>query len=355
MAQTPRYRRADLPSAAAISRLRKGIISKVYLLHGSESFLRDEFLCKIRDAVLETESTDFNHDTFDWDRSHPADIVSAVQTLPFMASRRLVEVHGIGSMREADSNLLMPLLDNPAPSSVVVFIAEKVDFRRVFFKKIKRIGESIRMEPPAEKKLPCWVQSQAKKLGFDIAPEAAVLLVDMVDPSLGRLRSELEKLSLYLGPKEVAGVDTVREMVGRSRADAMYKLGDSLAEGDTPRALALLRGLAETEINLEFLIGFLRNQIRRWIIIKTSSAQGMGANELAGLLGIPSFAVDRLRRHVNRASARFLRTLYQKLLAVDRQIKRSGRQATGLHSLEFFIMDMCTDTGGFRMQKNSHP
>ncbi len=353
MARRPRRQSAGSATSEALSRLRKGKAAPVYLLHGPESFLRDEVLREIRNAVLDPESADFNHDTFDWGRSQPPDIVSAAQTLPFMASRRLVEVHGFSQVNETEASLLMPLLEDPAPASVVVVLAEKADLRRTFFKKIGEAGESLRMEPPADRELPDWVRSQAKGLGFEITSGAAALLADLVEPSLGRLRAELEKLTAYLGPGEAADEDAVRELVGRSRVDAMYKLGDALAEGDTPRAMTLLRSLAETEAAPEFLIGFLRNQIRRWTIVKASSAQGMGPNELASLLGIPAFAVERLKRHIDRASARFLRELYPKLLAVDRRIKRSGRAAARLHALEFFVMEMGADAGGFRAHRRN--
>lgn len=348
MARRPRRQGAGAAIADALSRLRKGKIAPVYLLHGAESFLRGEVLREIRKAVLEPESADFNHDTFDWAASQPRDIVSAAQTLPFMVPRRLIEVNGFNQVSENDAPLMMPLLDDPAPSSVVVFIAEKADLRRAFFRKIGEVGESLRMEPPADRELPGWIRSQAGGLGFEITPGAAALLADLVEPSLGRLRAELEKLAAYLQPGEAADEEAVRELVGRSRVEAMYKLGDALAEGDTPRAMGLLRNLLETETAPEFLIGFLRNQIRRWTIAKAASARGMRPNELAEVLGVPPFAAERLKRHVDRASGRFLRGLYAGLLAADRQVKRSGRAGAGRRALEFFVMEMGADAGGFR-------
>ncbi len=353
MPRRPRQRGAGAAIAEALSRLRKGEPAPAYLLHGPESFLRDEILREIRKSVLDPESADFNHDSFDWGASQPPDIVAAAQTLPVMASRRLVEVHGFSQLAENDAPLLMPLLEDPAPTTVVVFTAAKADLRRVFFRKIGEVGESLRMEAPADRELPGWVRSQAEGLGFEITPGAAALLVDLVEPSLGRLRAELEKLISYLQPGEPADEDAVRQLVGRSRVEAMYKLGDALAEGDTPRALVLLRNLTETETSPEFLVGFLRNQIRRWTITKAASAKGMRPNELADLLGIPAFAVERLKRHTGRASSRFLRDLYARLLAVDRQVKRSGRAGTGLHALEFFVMEMGSAAGSFRAHRQN--
>lgn len=353
MARRPRQRGAAAAIADALGLLRKGTPATVYLLHGPEAFLRDEVLREIRRAVLEPESADFNHDTFSWGACQPPDIVSAAQTLPFMAERRLVEVQGLTQISEKDATQLMSILEDPAPAAVVVFIAEKADMRRGFYRKIGEVGLSLRMEPPADRELPDWACAQAKGLGFTLTPAAAALLTDLVEPSLGRIRAELEKLAAYLQPGEAADEDAVRELVGRSRVEAMYKLGDVLAEGDTASALTLVRNLTETETGPEFLIGFLRNQVRRWTIAKAASAQGSSPKELAELLGVPAFAVERLKRHVDRVSGRFLRELYGKLLAVDRQVKRSGRGNAALHALEFFIMEMGEERGGFRARRRT--
>jgi DNA polymerase III delta subunit len=194
------------------------------------------------------------------------------------------------------------------------------------------------------------MQSQAEKLGFMLTREAALLLTELVEPSLSRIQMELEKIAAYLKPGEAANTDAVRIMVGRSKVDAMYKLGDVLAGGNTQQALSLLRDLSDSGPGPQFLVGFLRNQIRRWTITKAADRRGTNPKELADVLGVPSFAVGRLRRHVSGVSGRFLRELYGKLLMVDRQIKRTGRGNTALHALELFVIELTQDAAGFKTQ-----
>jgi DNA polymerase-3 subunit delta len=346
MARSSRRQGSGEEVRAALSGLRKGEVAPVYLLHGSETYLRDEILREIRKAVL-GEGSDFNHDVFSWGETPSSDIVSAAHTLPFMAGRRLVEVRGVGQVNDKDADILIPLVENTPPETVLIFIADKADLRRTFFKKIGDSGFSLRMETPGERELPAWMQSQAGGLGFTLTREGALLLTEWVEPSLGRIRSELEKLAAYLAPGEEADAEAVRDLVGRSKVDAMYKLGDVLAEGNAPQALSLVRDLSDSGPGPQFLVGFLRNQIRRWTITKAAAKRKTGQKELAEMLGVPPFAVDRLRRTVGGVSSRYLRNLYGKLLAVDRQIKRSGRGNAALHALELFIIEMTQDASGF--------
>ncbi len=349
MARSPRRRGSGEEVRGALSRLRSGKIDSLYLLHGPETFLRDEFVGEIRRAVLGDEGSDFNHDFFTWGET-PARDIAAAQTLPFMGGRRLIEVRGLGQVADHDAEILSPLIDDPSPEAVVVFTAERADMRRAFFKKLAGAGAALKLEPPPQRELPQWAQSQAEGLGFTLTREAAMLLAEWVEPSLGRIRSELEKLAAYLGPKKTADEEDVRSLVGRSRAEAMYKLGDFLAEGNAGRALALVGDLSETDSGPQFLVGFLRNQIRRWTIARAGERKGLGQKELAELLGVPPFAAGRIQQQARKASPRFLRDLYGKLLAVDRRVKRSGGSTAALRAIELFIIEVNRDSTGFSRQ-----
>ncbi len=332
---------------AAVSRIREGDLAPLYFIHGEEGYLRDEVLRALRRAVLGEEARDFCHDSFYWETANAADISAAAQTLPLAGARRLVEVHGIGQVDEGGASVLLPLIGDPPPSAVMVFTAEKADMRRTFFRKLGEAGVTLRAAAPTERELPAWAQSRAEALGFTLTRDAAMLLAEWVEPSLGRIGAELEKLASYVKPGEAAGEDAVRDLVGRSKVEAMYKLGDALVAGDVPRSLALARDLSEGEKGPPFLIGFLRNQVRRWTIAKAAARKKMPDAELAEILGVKPFVAGRAKQNVRGVSAKFLRGLYGGLLKVDRRVKRAGREKAGLQALELFIMDLARDPGGF--------
>jgi DNA polymerase-3 subunit delta len=334
--------------------LKKGRVSPLYLLHGPETLLRDQLVQAIRRAVLPKEAADFNHDRFHWPEAQAADVAAAAQTLPFMAPRRLIEVRGFDQVKEGDAAVLLPLVDHPPETSVLLFIAEKADMRFTLFRRMAQAGTEVRLEAPGESELPEWARLQAQELGITLRLEAANLLVDMVEHSLGRLRAELEKLAAYVGPGREAGEEEVRDVVGRSRVEAMYKLGDTLATGDTAGALIMLRRLCETESHYA-LVGMLRSQLRRWLSAKALSLRGAPAREVAALLKIPPFAAERLVGEVKGANARFLRALYGKLIEVDRRIKRSGDDRRRREALELLILEMDQDPEGFRRGRRSGP
>ena len=123
--------------------LRAGRISPLYRLRGPEALLRDQLLRAIRQAVLPKEAADFNHDRFHWPETRAADLAAAAQTLPFMAPRRLIEVRGFEQVKEEDAAILLPLVENPPESAVLVFIAEKADMRFTLFRRMAQDRKSV--------------------------------------------------------------------------------------------------------------------------------------------------------------------------------------------------------------------
>jgi DNA polymerase-3 subunit delta len=334
--------------------LKAGRLSPLYLLHGPETLLRDQLVHAIRKTVLPAGAADFNHDRFYWPEAQAADVAAAAQTLPFMAPRRLIEVRGFERVEEEDVAVLLPLVENPPETSVLIFVAEKADMRFTLFRRMAQTGTEVRLEPPAESELPEWARLQAQELGISLPIEAASLLVEMAGNSLGRLRAELEKLAAYTGAGREAGEEEVREVVGRSRVEAMYQLGNTLAAGDTAGALAMLRRLCQTESPYA-LVGMLRSQLRRWLSAKALALKGIPPQEVASLLKIPPFAAERLALEVRGANARFLRSLYGKLAEVDRRVKRAGDDRRRREALELLLLEMGQDPEGFRRGRRAGP
>lgn len=346
--------------------LKAGRISPLYLLHGPEVLLRDQLVRAIRLAVLPREAADFNHDRFHWPEAQAADVAAAAQTLPFMAPRRLIEVRGFElrtseeeeeeSSTEQDEEvaILLNLFSDLPETTVLLFTAEKADMRHKVFQRMREAGTALPMETPSESELPEWLRLQAEDLGFAVSSEAASLLVEAVEPSLSRLRAELEKLVAYVGPGREAGVEEVMEVVGRSRIEALYELGNALSKGNTSAALQMLHRLCDTKSPYA-VVGTLRNQLKSWLSAKAFLLRKKSNHEMASILKMAPYRAERLMEEVQGVSGRFLRSLYGKLIEVDRRIKRSGDDRRRREALEMLILEMSQDPGGFRRGRRAGP
>ena len=338
-------RKKSKSSLAALSDVQNAPTQPVYLLEGKDPFLRDEYLRVIRRKVLGDGPDDFTHDRFDWAEADAPAIITIAQTMPFMAEKRLIEILNFTRPGERDESLLLSYLESPSESTVLVFCVESVDMRTTFFQRLVKASVHCRVDILEGEELKKWLHGRAVELGFELRPEAADMLVAMVKPSMMRLSTELEKIASYLMPGTVAGAEEIREIVGHSREELLYKLGDSLSQGSLGGTLVLLRRMMETEHPVVF-IGLLRNLIRRWTISKSLIRSGRGAQGISQTLGLQPFVARRLESQVRGLRSAYLRELYGKLLQVDRKLKRTSDMKVARQTLELFLVDVRSSRSG---------
>ena len=338
-------RKKSKSSLAALSDVQNAPTQPVYLLEGKDPFLRDEYLRVIRRKVLGDGPDDFTHDRFDWAEADAPAIITIAQTMPFMAEKRLIEILNFTRPGERDESIFLSYLESPSASTVLVFCVENVDMRTTFFQRLVKASAHCRVDILEGEELKKWLHGRAVELGFELRPEAADMLVAMVKPSMMRLSTELEKIASYLIPGTVAGAEEIREIVGHSREELLYKLGDSLSQGSLGGTLALLRRMMETEHPVVF-IGLLRNLIRRWTISKSLIRSGRGAQGISQTLGLQPFVARRLESQVRGLRSAYLRELYGKLLQVDRKLKRTSDMKVARQTLELFLVDVRSSRSG---------
>jgi DNA polymerase-3 subunit delta len=87
------------------------------------------------------------------------------------------------------------------------------------------------------------VTQEAKQRGKRLDEPAAELLVQLTGRDHGRLSSELNKVSAYVGKAERISADDVSAVAVRSAEATSFQLVDAIAEGDTAKALAMLPDL----------------------------------------------------------------------------------------------------------------
>ena len=110
-------------------------IRPLYLLLGTETYLRGVAADAITNAALsETLLREFNDSSFSLLTDAVQSAVAAAEQLPMMSSRRVVRIKDFAKLRDADEQVLIAYVKNPAPSTVMVFIADDLDKRKALSK-----------------------------------------------------------------------------------------------------------------------------------------------------------------------------------------------------------------------------
>jgi DNA polymerase-3 subunit delta len=297
-------------------------LAPVYILVSQEPLLLDRAQEAIRDAAVPPDLRGFNVDQLSGKGGSADQIANMAQTLPMMATKRLVVVRGLEALAAEELSKLSSYLDEPNPSTVLMGVCAKIDKRLKFFQKAKKLKMLYELAPP--KRLGPWIRDEAERLGVRIAGSAADRLADVVGSDLARLGLSLEQLALYAGDREVV-VDDVDDLIADTRERSVFELTGAIASRNQASALAAVHGLFEQRQSSIGVVMMLARHMRQVGLCQAGLAERLSGPDLAKRVGVPPFVLDKLRSQAQHYSVRALAESMSLLGQADRALKGYGQ------------------------------
>ena len=263
-----------LPQAEVRKAIASGSVSPVYVILGGDEAakigLAGEFL-----ELVEVDLRAFNVDRLYGGETTAAAVVDAARTLPMMVQRRVVLVlHAerlLNPRKESDASsrdleMLEAYVKAPVDTCCLVLVAESVDKRRGFTKLLLSKAVVVECTGPADAvEAAKWIRDRVAQDGMTIEPKAARLVAERVGPDIGRLRADVERLTLYAGDRKVITEADVREVVGAATSQDDWGVTRAIENGsarDALRELALMMdGGAVPYMILGQLAWFVRTKV----------------------------------------------------------------------------------------------
>lgn len=326
----------------------------VYLFYGNEPGPVKECLAKIRAAVLEPGMESFNHERFAGrELEGMGPVIGACSQLPFMASRRLVELHdpemvgkGKGDAAKASQGALVGYLADPAPTTVLVLVSAGIDGRSKIVTATKKVGfvakfEAIRRDRDAVD----FIAQVARDRGVSIDRSAIEQLVLRVGTGQSALLAALDRASLHAG--EGAGVTTadVIAVCGHTRDAVIFDLTDAVGLGQRDKALSVLAHLFTKTSAGEIgqanqALSMLIRQLR---LVFTAKAAGGNPARIGQVAGVPPFVAKKLAAQARGFDEDRLRRAYAGLARLDKDLKGGAFSVTKSPylALQRWILDVC--------------
>lgn len=228
----------------------------------------DEFAVKQRAREIYQEWTEalggMDHEILDAAVSNSGEALKvlarlreALQTLPFFGSAKVVWLRNcnfLGDERAANAQAVTDTLAEIARelkefswAGVRLLVsAAKVDKRKVFFKTLDKLGavESFAGWSAEDRdwadQAEAWALKMIRARRKEISDEALRHLISRVGPHARALDSEIEKLSLYVGPRKEIAAEDVSAVCTQNKTARAFALGDALGDRDVPQVLRRL-------------------------------------------------------------------------------------------------------------------
>jgi DNA polymerase-3 subunit delta len=319
-----------------------GTLRPIYLLLGEESFLVAEVVAALRAAADMGAAAGFNTDRFIATDTRAERVVAAAQTAPMMARQRFVLLSGIDRWdKKGDTELdaLAAYAESPAPFTVLVITAPKLNAARKLVKIAKKGGFLVSCAPLHRRELPGWIRKKAQAMGHSMDGGQVEALAELAGPELSNVADALERLSLFVGPGNAIDEAAVVAVVTRMRQETSWSLVDALAAGDLGGALAALRDTFDARDNGLPLLGTIAWRTRQLVKFRAALDAGSAPADAAQQTGVPSFRARDIERAVRRLGPRGLEAWLLLLAEADLALKGSRR--SGSDVIASMLVDMC--------------
>ena len=320
--------------------LREGL-RPLYLLLGSEVYLRRVAAQTITDAALSrTLLREFNESAFSLLSDPVQSAIAAAEQLPMMSDTRVVRIRDFARLREADEDTLIRYLNNPSPSTVMIFIADELDKRKKSSKVLLDTCTVVEFGPLKDAEAKAWAKTRLKELKVSAEDQVLSELIRLVGTDVQTLFNELEKLaSAAASSGDRITLDLVDELIGRSRELSNFELGDHLLAGNRKKALETLHRLLEDGAEPVMLVGLIAGNYHRLALGKHLLTRG-GREEVFRNISLPPFKRDSYISTLQRSTAAKIARGIQLTAAADLAIKTS--QATPRLQLELLVCELAT-------------
>ena len=299
------------PSKLAYSQLDKhlatGKLAAAYILNGDQDLLRELALEKISKVALGDSAEDFNLERFDGEKTTPDSLVMAANTLPLLdltgvtGWRRVLMVKRAKRLVEGtQAELLIGYLKNPSPQTVLVMELEaSPDGRRKAWKEIVKNATVVQCDSLKDWQVGDWIAEQTRNRGLALGQEEVRYLAGEFGSDLRRQLSELEKISLYAG-KEKLGVEELGVLLGRGKAQSIFRFTDAFASRQPAVALKQLGRLLEEGEPALRILALLDRVLGQLLVAKELGSRPGRGRELTQVLRIPPQAAENIARWSDR-------------------------------------------------------
>lgn len=313
-------------------------VKPIYILHGKDGFLRDAARREIVAAAVGDADRQLCVASFDA-TAELADVLDELRTLPFLAPHRVVIVRDADPFVAAHREALEQYLREPVATATLVLIVSSCPKKNTRLARLAaKIGRMIDCSSPDRRGAGRFLKDAAARRGKKLAPDAAELLVQWIGEDLATLDAEIEKLSLYTGPRETISAEDVSAVVSATAGPAAFALVNALTAGDARAALAALDGML-TGRGEEFrVLGIIG-----WHLRKAMRAQQLIAEGRPPDAALHSCNVRYGKREflgmLRRRPAPVLREDFRRMIRADLGMK-TGAAATA--ALQPLVVELCS-------------
>lgn len=332
--------------------LRANKPSRVYFIYGSEAYLKRQAVEKLLKVCVDENTASFNYQRFDG-KVRAAELSDATQQFPMLSDRRcvLVEDYDFARIAEGEAAVMEECINEVPDFCVLIFWINDIEatFKQAkvakFAKLCANVGSTMLLDTPKTADLVNLLMDRASSVGTRLDRPEAYHLLERCGNDMTSLYSEIEKLSVYAGKKQITK-DMINLICPKSLEADVFKISRSIITGNNDEAFRITGNLLAQKTEPIEIFMLLCSEFVDLYRAKCAVAAGMGFKELlegfeSDYSGNRKFRVERALRDQSSFSGARLRRYIELLFDAELKLKtsRTDRKAC----LEQLVARLCAE------------
>jgi DNA polymerase III delta subunit len=300
-------------------------------LTGENDVQRQDAVRRLITAFL-AEHSDMGLERLDGEDVSYERMQAAVQSLPFLDTRKLVVLRSPGANKEF-AEKFEQFCTEVAETNDVILIEPKLDKRLSYYKQLKKQTDFQEYPTLDGAALAQYLGSYAKEQGGSLSGNDARLLIDRVGPQQLLLQHEIDKLISYTSTISPATIELLTE---RTPQSSIFELLDAAFAGNMRQAMALYREQRAARIEPQQIIAMIIWQLHLLALVKTGGNRGL--ESIAKDAKLSPFTLRKTQHLARRTSLARLKKLVTDLRVFDVRLKSEGINADEV--VQYYLLQL---------------
>jgi DNA polymerase III delta subunit len=213
----------------------KGKLPSVSLWIGEEDFLKFEALAFLR---MEAPKQGLEVEMFSAGEVSPSEVVGRAATPSILGGRTLLVLTEAERSGSSERTFLKRYAEDPLPEVALILVfSSGVDYHEEMIQNLAQRAVVVKFTSLEGKDLLVWAKNRAKSFGVEIDEKVLSGLAMALAGQLGRLSSEIEKLSLLHPEGGQVSDREIEEVLGPSVWEPAQKIKQAIGSGRFKEAL----------------------------------------------------------------------------------------------------------------------
>ena len=327
---------------------------KIYLLYGKEHYLIDNAIKLFRESLNES-MIDFNLETIDGKETTLDQLLSSIETLPFMDERKIGIVKYFELRTKAkkknfsdkDEKTFASHLENIPDTTILVFaVYGEVDKRKSIVNTISKNGIAYNCEKISDMELFKWTKKKFEKNNTMIDNAQIMYFIESTgykdknnEYTLSDIDNEIRKISSFAGSDTKVTNEIIDRLSQKKIENDIFKLIDYIGDKNSQNAIKILNDMINEGESVLGIFAMINRQFKIVLQVKELLNKGLNNKAISDKLKLSLFIVNKSIKISRNFTESMIIDMLNYILESDYKIKKGLMRDT--LAIEMLVSKYC--------------